>query len=248
MITKEEIQTGRDIEAGDFPNTPKEYQDLVVKLVFNHATNEMIALDEDMYGRWVEHAPTVDDRFRVALTIHEEIGHGLKVYELLNQLKDYIDISQVRPYSKTNRGFESFSYPCATWSDFAAFTFLLDRCGMYQQQEQIACSFAPLARLIKHTILPEEIAHTSRGFEWLKQIASDPKSRHEAQDAVNCWYPRALDTFGYSTSDRSRRYIEWRLKKRTNEERRQAYIKEVGPVIESIGLKVPSPLENRKVL
>ena len=248
MITKQEIQAGRDIEAEDFPNTPQEYQDLVVKMVFNHATNEMVVLDEEIYGRWVEHAPTVDDRFRVALTIHEEIGHGLKVYELLNQIRNYVDISQITPYSKTKRGFDSFRHPCATWSDFAAFTFLLDRCGMHQQREQIDCSFAPFARLIKHTILPEETAHTSRGYEWLKRISSDPKGRQEAQEAVDRWYPRALDTLGYSNSDRSRRFIEWRLKKRTNEERRQAYVQEVSPIIESIGLRVPDPLKNRKVL
>jgi 1,2-phenylacetyl-CoA epoxidase catalytic subunit len=64
-------------------------------------------------------------------------------------------------------------------------------------------------------------------------------SKEEAQAAVNKWYPRALDMFGHSNSETSRRAIEYGLKRWTNEEARERYIREVTPLVTSIGLQVP---------
>jgi 1,2-phenylacetyl-CoA epoxidase catalytic subunit len=54
--------------------------------------------------------------------------------------------------------------------------------------------------------------------------------------------------FGRSETPRQHRFIYFRLKTRTNEERRQAYIEVVGPEMEKLGLTVPDVLKGRLFL
>ena len=72
--------------------------------------------------------------------------------------------------------------------------------------------------------------------------------KDKIQKAVDFWYVKALDMFGRSDSARDKRYIYWGLKRRTNAEARQEFIREVNPLIEKMSLRIPDPLEGRKYL
>ena len=112
------------------------------------------------------------------------------------------------------------------------------------------CSYGPLARAMP-LMLSEEQLHLNFGFSVLKRMAKDgPKyagTREEAQEAITKWYPRALDMFGHSNSETSRRAIELGLKRWTNEEARARYIQEVTPLVRSMGLELPSPDFDRRI-
>jgi 1,2-phenylacetyl-CoA epoxidase catalytic subunit len=54
--------------------------------------------------------------------------------------------------------------------------------------------------------------------------------------------------FGRSDTGRQHRYIYYRLKKRTNAERRQEYIRVVAPELGQLGLTVPDEMAGRKIL
>ena len=54
--------------------------------------------------------------------------------------------------------------------------------------------------------------------------------------------------FGRSGSKRSERYRYWGLKRRTNEQARQDYMNEVGPILTQMGLKVPDPNKGRRYM
>ena len=68
------------------------------------------------------------------------------------------------------------------------------------------------------------------------------------QKALDFWYVTALDMFGHAESKRSERFRYWGLKRRTNAQAREDYIREVNPLIVQMGLKVPDPLKGRKYL
>ena len=53
---------------------------------------------------------------------------------------------------------------------------------------------------------------------------------------------------GRSASRREPLYKKWRLKRLGNEELRQAYINEVRPLLEGLGLEVPDERSNRRFL
>jgi 1,2-phenylacetyl-CoA epoxidase catalytic subunit len=73
-------------------------------------------------------------------------------------------------------------------------------------------------------------------------------SREEAQESVQKWYPRALDMFGHSNSETSRKAIELGLKRWTNEEARARYIQEITPLVQSMGLTLPPADFDRHVM
>src|SRR5258706_175084 len=79
-----------------------------------------------------------------------------------------------------------------------------------------------------------------------EMIQSDDEGKVKAQRTVDFWYVRALDMFGGSDSKRSERYRYWGLKRRTNEQARQDYMNEVGPILTQMGLKVPDPNKGRR--
>jgi 1,2-phenylacetyl-CoA epoxidase catalytic subunit len=54
--------------------------------------------------------------------------------------------------------------------------------------------------------------------------------------------------FGRSDSERSNRFCHWGLKRRSNSQARWEFIKEVGPIIQGMGLTVPDPIKDRKFL
>jgi len=54
--------------------------------------------------------------------------------------------------------------------------------------------------------------------------------------------------FGHSGSKRTERYLYWGLKRRSNEQSREDYIREVNPIFLSLGLKIPDPLDGRRYI
>lgn len=245
-VSAEEIHEGRDIGARDLPCAPREYQELVVDILGTHAVGEAIVLDEKSFGHWCADAPTARDRFTVMRTIQEELMHALEGWRMLRQLRDIVDTSAVVPYQEPI--YEGFRTAITRWEELAAMHALTDRVGCFQQEEQLDCSYEPYAESIRTAFFPVEKGHAGRGRHWLRQLTETDEGLVRAQRAVDNWWPRALDMFGRSTGKRQHRHIYYRLKKRTNEERRQAYIEVVGAELEAMGITVPDPTTGRHFL
>jgi 1,2-phenylacetyl-CoA epoxidase catalytic subunit len=125
---------------------------------------------------------------------------------------------------------------------------LIDRIGRYQLEEFIGCSYAPIEPLLAD-IVQEELGHIDYGETQTRELAArGGQSKEKVQRALDRWYIKALDMFGHSVSQRSERYVHWGIKRRTNAQARAEYIKEVNPLIESMGLRVPDPLQGRHYL
>jgi len=248
VIGNEEIAGGRDITAEELKDTPREYQELVVGLLRGHAMGEAFVLNQEIFSHWAADAPRAEDRFMVLSTIKEELEHALEAWRLLRQLNDLVDWTDLSPLPAGGSRYEGFRHPTTDWAEFAALSALTDRVGGFQQEEQFDCSYLPYADAIQKVYYPLEKGHAARGRFWLRSLCETDDGRRRAQTAVDTWWPRALDMFGRSTGTRQHLFIEYRLKKRTNEERRQAYIETVGPELESYGLTVPDNLAGRQYL
>jgi ring-1,2-phenylacetyl-CoA epoxidase subunit PaaA len=247
-ISKDDIRAGRDVTAEELRFAPIEYQELVIGLLWGHAAGEAFVLEPDVFAHWATDAPRTEDRFMVVTTIKEELEHALEGWRLLRQLGDLVEWSDLSPLKPRGSRYEGFRHATTDWAEFAAISALTDRVGVFQQEEQLDCSYSPYAEAIQKVYFPLEKGHAARGRFWLRQLCETPEGRQRAQTAVNTWWPRALDMFGRSDTVRQRVYIEYRLKKRTNEERRQAYIQAVVPELEAYGLVVPDHMNGRKYL
>jgi len=224
---------------------------LVVKLMVVQADTEFASIQQ--HRPWLDRAPTLEDRWIESRIIADESRHGLQACRILRDFGEegqkYID--ELLAKREGQHKLDAFNMPFDTWADVGAFTCFVDRVGVYQLRAFQECSYGPLARAMP-LMLSEEQLHLNFGSSVLRRMVHDgPKysgSKAEAQAAVNKWYPRALDMFGHSNSETSRKAIELGLKRWTNEEARARYIQEITPLVQSMGLTLPPADFDRHVM
>jgi len=191
-------------------------------------------------------APSQVNQLIVARTAAEEMDHYRKIAKLAGDIGT--DTSFLLSIPNQKRSLEAFRGVIKTWEDFAVFGFLIDRVGRYQLEEFLDCSYLPLQRILPE-ILKEEVGHIGFGTNQTAELAAKgDEERERAQRSVDFWYIKALDMFGRSDSERSNRFCHWGLKRRSNSQARWEFIKEVGPLIQDMGLTVPDPIQGRKFL
>jgi ring-1,2-phenylacetyl-CoA epoxidase subunit PaaA len=219
-----------------------EFQDLLKRVLAIQADCEIGG--PHLYVKDIlPNAPTKADQIMVAKTAAEEMDHFRKIARLAGDIGH--DVSYVLSWPNQKRYVEAFRGKINTWEDFAIFGYLIDRVGRYQLEEFVGCSYQPLAQILPH-IIKEEIGHVGYGGSKAAEMAAKgDENRERLQKAIDFWYPKALDMFGRSGSERSERYRYWGLKRRSNEQARNEYIKEVNPLIVKLGLQVPSVEKNR---
>lgn len=230
------------VELEDFDKQDPEYQELLRRVL-------TIQADCEIGGPhlYVEHilpsAPSRQMQVVVARTAAEEIDHFRKMAKMAGEIGQ--DVTHVLRWSNQERYVEAFRTTIKTWEDFAVFGFLVDRVGKFQLDEFLGGSYAPLDRAVR-TMLPEEAGHIEFGTNESAELAAKGGEQKErVQRAVNYWYVKALDMFGKSDSWRSERFRYWGLKRRTNSEAREEYLQQVDPLIASMGLEVPDPMQGR---
>src|SRR5262249_27792411 len=131
-----------------------------------------------------------------------------------------------------------FYYPIDTWADFVFFNFCMDRGAGHQLEDVRHGSYGPWVRHIEG-IFKEEKFRNRHGEHWVKRLAEDPATRDEAQTTFAKWYVRTMNIFGRPGSAKNALYRKYRLKRRDNDEVRQAFAAEVKDKAEAVGLKVP---------
>jgi ring-1,2-phenylacetyl-CoA epoxidase subunit PaaA len=231
------------VEIADVPKMPPEYQDLLRRVLTIQADCE-IGGPHLYVQRILPAAPTKIDQLIVARTAAEETDHYRKVARLAGEVG--VDVSFLLSRPNRERYVDAFRGTMTSWEDFAVFGFLIDRVGRYQLAEFAGCSFAPLDRILPD-VITEELGHIEYGQNTTAEIAAKGGSAKERiQRVVDTWYAKALDMFGHSNSRRSERYRHWGLKRRTNAQARDEYIREVNPLIENMGLRVPDPMAGRQ--
>jgi len=230
---------------------PPDMRKLVVKLLVVQADTEFASIQQ--HRPWLDRAPTLEDRWIESRIIADEARHGLQACRILRDFGEegqrFID--ELLTKREGEHKLDAFNMKFDLWSDVGAFTCFVDRVGVYQLRAFQECSYGPLARAMP-LMLSEEQLHLNFGSSVLRRMVQDgPRysgSKEEAQTAVNKWYPRALDMFGHSNSETSRRAIEYGLKRWTNEEARRRFIEEVTGLVASLGLSLPPPEFDRHVL
>ena len=230
---------------------PADMRKLVVKLMVVQADTEFASIQQ--HRPWLDRAPTLEDRWIESRIIADEARHGLQACRILRDFGEegqrFID--ELLAKREGEHKLDAFNMKFDRWSDVGAFTCLVDRVGVYQLRAFQECSYGPLARAMP-LMLSEEQLHLNFGTSVLRRMVQDAEkyygSRAEAQEALLKWYPRALDMFGHSNSETSRRAIEYGLKRWTNEEARARFIEEVRGIVTPLGLELPPPEFDRHIL
>lgn len=190
-------------------------------------------------------APTPEDWVRYASYWAQEVQHATYWIKMLDDLGFKVDAE----FMATPKPIYIFDMrdTAQTWVEWAYFSFFADRQGAYMAWEWLDSSYAPFARIAERGLREEE-GHAQMGYEILKNVCATEEGRQLAQEKLAIWYPAGLDMYGRTDSQRQYDYIRWGLRRRTNQEMREAFQAEVDAVLRAVGLTPPDPLANRRYL
>lgn len=246
IAEKPEREIKRTYEPFD-PDIPSWYRDAVVRILTVQAR---IETEYPMYPERsllpaMKLAPSPDDWVRYASYWSQEVEHASYWIKMLDDLNVKVD----ERFMSTPKPIYIFDMrdTAQTWVEWAYFSFFADRQGAYMAWEWIGSTYGPFARIAERA-WREEQGHAQMGYEMLKSVCATPKGRALAQEKLAVWYPAGLDMFGRSDSQRQYDYIRWGLRRRTNEEMRQAFEQDVDVVLRKVGLEPPDALANRRFL
>ncbi len=248
----EKLRQGYKVEA-DEP-VPAEYREALVNLMLQQADSEL----SGAYGYvpWIEKAPDIHEKLLVAQIVKDEVNHAYRMFKLLKDLGVEVDeriaklddtlsmrITDENANLGTQRASDDkrvniFYYPIETWTDFIMFNFCMDRGAGHQLEDALDCSYAPWVRTIQG-IFKEEMMHVNHGDTWVRKLAADPVTKDEVQAALNKWYPRTMNIFGRPGSRKNKIYRQFGLKKRDNDEVRNAFKADIEKALEGTGLTLP---------
>jgi ring-1,2-phenylacetyl-CoA epoxidase subunit PaaA len=175
--------------------------------------------------------------------VQDEGGHGLYLYSAAETL----GISREEMFDQLHTGEAKYSsifnYPTLSWADIGTIGWLVDGAAIMNQVALINTSFGPYGRAMIR-ICKEESFHQRQGFEIIMTLMNGTQEQKDmAQESLNrFWWP-SLMMFGPrdAESPNSDQSMQWKLKRKTNDELRQAFVDQTVPQAELVGLTIPDP-------
>jgi len=225
------------------PSMPDEFRELLVRMLEHHlenATNpHYTALLNRLWTEGMSLLPNEKLKITYARLMQQEVEHGVITARILAGLGGGAVNEEIKQYL--------FHLPWDTFCDMAYFNALGDRVGCYIGETWEGVPYEPLMS-VADRLHRDEVFHATFGLNNLKRVCSTPEGLEEANQKVQIWWPAALDMFGSSSSTFSEKYVKWGLRQKDNAALRQQYAAETRPLLEALGISVPSDDVNRRFL
>jgi 1,2-phenylacetyl-CoA epoxidase catalytic subunit len=193
------------------------------------------------YLRAAQHAPALNNFGSAMSIVQDELAHAHIGYRLLGDLGVDMDrLIYERPAAQFKYPY-AFDVPLDSWTELVCANALYDQAGYVLLSDvHQSSTFGPWKRALAK-VDKEETFHLRHGRTWLKKLVKDPAGRAGVQAAVDWMFILTLEWFGLP-DDRKRHGIqlEYGFKGKTNDELRQAWMAEVVPFMEAIGIDVPA--------
>ena len=218
---------------------PEKYRKTLIRQISQHAHSEIVGMLPE--GNWITRAPSLRRKIGLLAKVQDEAGHGLYLYSAAETL----GVSREQMFEDLNSGKAKYSsifnYPTLTWADIGAVGWLVDGAAIMNQVMLTRASYGPYARAMVR-ICKEESSHQRQGYEIMMKLAQGtPEQKEMAQDALNRWWWPSLMMFGPNDADstHSAQSMAWKIKRKSNDELRQAFVDATVPQAEFLGLTIP---------
>ena len=239
---KERIANGLVVESID-DMTPGYLKALKIQMTVQGDTELMSA---PAYYLAAKDAPTISSRIAVSAVIQDELGHANIAYRLLEDLgedKEHLVFGRAPNEFKNPYGFDQ---ALENWAEMAVANGFFDRAGIVLLSDvHENTSFGPLKRaLVK--VDKEEYFHLRHGESWMRRLAkAGGEPRELLQRAVDWMFPTAIEWFGLPDDlKRHTGQLEYRLKGKTNDQLRHAWMAAVVPLCTEVGVEIPAHYNN----
>jgi ring-1,2-phenylacetyl-CoA epoxidase subunit PaaA len=220
---------------------PEKYRKNLIRQMSQHAHSEVIGMQPE--GNWISRAPTLHRKIVLLAKVQDEGGHGLYLYSAAETLGATREDMLEALHEGRAKYASIFNYPSITWADVGAIGWLVDGAAIVNQISLQRTSYGPYARAMVR-ICKEESFHQRQGYESLMILAQgSPEQKAMAQDALDRWWWPSLMMFGPhdAESAHSAQSMQWKIKRKSNDELRQAFVDQTVPQAEFLDLKIPDP-------
>lgn len=236
---QEKIDREIKIEPKDW--MPEAYRKTNLRQISQHAHSEIVGMLPE--GNWITRAPSLKRKAILIAKVQDEAGHGLYLYSAAETLGTSRDQMVEDLHSGKAKYSSIFNYPTLTWADMGAVGWLVDGAAIMNQVMLCRTSYGPYARAMVR-ICKEESFHQRQGFDALLVMSKGTEEqRAMCQDAINRWWWPCLMMFGPkdSESTNSDQSIKWKIKRKTNDELRQAFVDMIAEQIKLLDMTLPDP-------
>jgi ring-1,2-phenylacetyl-CoA epoxidase subunit PaaA len=227
------------IEAKDW--MPEKYRKTLVRQISQHAHSEIVGMLPE--GNWISRAPSLRRKLALLAKVQDEAGHGLYLYSAAETLGTSREDMYDALHSGKAKYSSIFNYPAITWADMGTIGWLVDGAAILNQVMLIRTSYGPYARAMVR-ICKEESFHQRQGYEILMVLCKgSAEQKAMAQDSINRWWWPSLMMFGPTDSEstNSEQAMIWKIKRKSNDELRQAFIDATVRQADYLGLTIPDP-------
>jgi ring-1,2-phenylacetyl-CoA epoxidase subunit PaaA len=193
------------------------------------------------YLRAAQHAPALNNFGSAMSIIQDELAHAHIGYRLLGDLGVDMDwLVYERPAEQFKYPY-AFDVPLNSWVELVCANALYDQAGFVLLGDVYESStFGPWKRALAK-VDKEETFHLRHGRTWLKKLAKDPAGRADVQRAVDWMFILTLEWFGLPDELKQHsEQLDYGFKGKSNDELRQAWMAEVVPFMDEIGIEVPA--------
>ena len=193
-------------------------------------------------------SPSIDDRISSAASLQDEMGHAQVMFRML---ADFDIDAYEQIFERDPQEFKTFSileWPIKDPIALAIAYLIGDRAGYTTTLDlEHSCSYGPYARSLRKVNFEEQF-HVRRGEFMVRQyMRRDDETRRRVQEAMDFWFPLAVEWFGATDAHKSRGdQLLYRIRGKTNDQLRQQWLDQVVPFCEEVGLRVPAHYEAEK--
>jgi ring-1,2-phenylacetyl-CoA epoxidase subunit PaaA len=241
QLTEEQVQerlaAGKLVE-GLQHMSPK-YLEGIRRILTVSADTEFVSAPS--YLRASRHAPALNNFGSAMSIIQDELAHAHIGYRLLADLGVDMDwLVYERPAEQFKYPY-AFDVPLNSWVELVCANAMYDQAGFVLLGDvHQSSTFGPWKRALAK-VDKEETFHLRHGRTWCKKLTADPEGKAEVQAAVDWMFILTLEWFGLPDAQKQHsEQLDYGFKGKTNDELRQAWMREVVPFMEEIGIRVPA--------
>lgn len=220
---------------------PEKYRKTLIRQISQHAHSEVVGMLPE--GNWITRAPSLRRKIALVAKVQDEAGHGLYLYSAAETLGAERDDLLDQLHTGKAKYSSIFNYPATTWADMGAIGWLVDGAAIMNQVMLTRASYGPYARAMVR-ICKEESFHQRQGYEILLTLCRGTEIQKQmAQDSLNRWWWPSLMMFGPSDAEstHSAQSMAWKIKRKSNDELRQAFVDATVPQAKILGITIPDP-------
>ncbi|MGO9822346.1 MAG: Phenylacetic acid catabolic protein [Solirubrobacteraceae bacterium] len=193
------------------------------------------------YLRAAQHAPALNNFGSAVSIVQDELAHAHIGYRLLGDLG--VDSNQLI-YEREPAAFKypyAFDVPLDSWYELVLANALYDQAGFVLLSDvHRSSTFGPWKRALAK-VDKEETFHLRHGRTWVRKLCAERDDRRALQASLDWMFILTLEWFGLPDERKLHAIqLEYGFKGMGNDDLRQAWMAEVVPFMEEVGLDVPA--------